>query len=132
GLCEEEHAGGALAFATYVIGQEFHASRAVSLKKATFAEAIQLLEGMVDLQPEGYAIDRRFHGIYYVPEDAEFRVNDGSITWRRHERAITIPLRAGAVYFLPSGYRVRLDKQMGGSAWRLVGARPRGTLCHKP
>ena len=25
-----------------------------------------------------------------------------------------------------------MEKQSGGSAWRLVGARPRGTLCHKP
>ena len=34
GLCEEEHAGGAIAFATYVLGQEFYADRTVSLKKS--------------------------------------------------------------------------------------------------
>ena len=34
GLSEEEHAGGAIAFATYVLGQEFYADRTVSLKKA--------------------------------------------------------------------------------------------------
>ena len=37
GLCEEEHAGGAIAFATYVLGQDFRAPSAVSLKKVTFA-----------------------------------------------------------------------------------------------
>jgi hypothetical protein len=132
GICEEEHAGGALAFATYVIGQEFYASRTVSLKEASFADAMRLLEGMVDLEPEGYAVDRRFPDIYYVPEDAEFHVGQGTISWRQGDAAVTIPLRARAVYFLPSGYRVWLDKQMGGTAWRLVGSRPRGTFCHKP
>jgi hypothetical protein len=132
GLCEEEHAGGALAFATYVIGQEFYANRAVSLKAVPFVEAMRTLDGMVEGQPEGYAVDRRFASIYYVPEDAEFRVAQGNISWPQKGGVITIPLRAGAVYFLPNGYRVRLDKQIGGTQWRLVGARPRGTLCHKP
>ena len=100
GLCEEEHAGGALAFATYVIGQEFYANLTVSLKKAAFADAMRLLEGMVEQQPEGYAVDLRFPGIYYVPEDAEFRVGKGTIGWRQGEREVSIPLRAHAVYFL--------------------------------
>ena len=47
--------------------------------------------------------------------------------WRRR-----LKLRAGAAYFLPSGFRVRMEKQSFGSAWRLVGTRPRGTFCHKP
>ena len=132
GLCEEEHAGGALAFATYVIGQEFYANRTVSLKQASFAGAMQLLDGMVERRPEGYAVDRRFPDIYYLPEDAEFRVVQGTISWPHGGRTVSIPLRARAVYFLPNGYRVRLDKQQGGAVWRLVGARPRATLCHKP
>ena len=41
GLCEEEHAGGAIAFATYVLGQDFRAANAVSLKKAGFREAMR-------------------------------------------------------------------------------------------
>ena len=43
GSCEEEHAGGALAFATYVLGQDFYADRTVSLKVAAFADAVNLL-----------------------------------------------------------------------------------------
>jgi hypothetical protein len=121
-----------LAFATYVIGREFYANRTVSLKQVAFADAMRLLDGMVDERPEGYAVDRRFPDVYYLPEDAEFRVVQGTISWPRDGGTVTIPLRARAVYFLPNGYRVRLDKQQGGTAWRLVGARPRGTLCHKP
>ncbi|HEX3748094.1 MAG TPA: methyltransferase domain-containing protein [Bryobacteraceae bacterium] len=132
GICEEEHAGGALAFATYVIGQEFYANRTVSLRMVPFESAMQLLDGMVDRHPEGYAVDRRFPEIFYLPENAEFRVPQGTISWPHEGRTVTIPLRAKALYFLPNGYRLRLDKQQGGTQWRLVGSRPRGTLCHKP
>src|SRR5260370_7314011 len=41
GSCEEEHAGGALAFATYVLGQDFFADRTVSLKAAAFTDAVK-------------------------------------------------------------------------------------------
>ena len=44
----------------------------------------------------------------------------------------SLTLRPTATYVLPSGFRVRLEKQTFGSNWRLIGARPRGTLCHKP
>ena len=43
-----------------------------------------------------------------------------------------VTLRLGEVYVLPSGYRIRLEKQTGGTAWRLVGSRADGVLCHKP
>ena len=53
GLCEEEHAGGAMAFATYVLGQDFQAGRTVSLKKASFAQGMDLLGDMVGAQARG-------------------------------------------------------------------------------
>ena len=81
GLCEEEHAGGAIAFATYVLGQEFRASNAVSLKKARFSDAMRLLGSLVDVRPEGCAVDRTYSNILYLPEDARLSVRDGSIEW---------------------------------------------------
>jgi len=132
GLAEEEHAGGALAFATYVLGQEFYAGRTVSLKKAMYSDAVRLLGHLAELRPEGYAVDQRFSDIYYLPEDAVFKVLEGSIRWRSGDREQRLTLRNNATYFLPNGFRIRLEKQTGGTAWRLVGARPRGTLCHKP
>jgi phosphoenolpyruvate carboxykinase (diphosphate) len=132
GLCEEEHAGGAIAFATYVLGQEFHAGRTVSLKKAAFADAVQLLGDTVERRPQGYATDRRYPDVYYVPEDSVFTLRDGFVRWNHEGGTHQLTLRPNAVYVLPSGFRVRLEKQISGSAWRLIGARPRGTLCHKP
>src|SRR5579871_132670 len=132
GLCEEEHAGGALAFATYVLGQDFYPERAVSLRKASFATAMNLLGPLVEQHPEGYAVDRRFPNIFYVPENAIFRSREGCISWPRAGAEGSLTMRAGAVYILPNGFRVRLEKQVGGTAWRLIGSRPRGTFCHKP
>ena len=132
GICEEEHAGGALAFATYVVGQEFRADRTISLRMVAYADAMKLLDGMVDRRPEGYAVDRRFPEIHYLPENAEFHVLQGAITWPHDGHVVSIPLRARELYFLPNGYRLRLEKQVGGTQWRLIGTRPRGTLCHKP
>src|SRR3984885_15077395 len=132
GICEEEHAGGAIAFATYILGQEFFAGRTVSLKKANYSDAMCLLGDLAEPRPEGYARDKRFSDVYYVPEDSVFHVLDGTIAWRRGDRDEQLTLRNDATYFLPNGFRIRLEKQTGGTAWRLVGARPRGTLCHKP
>ncbi len=133
GMCEEEHAGGAIAFATYVLGQEFYAGRTVSLRKAKYDDAMSPAG-----RPCGSCVrkatpkDQRFSDIYYVPEDSVFNVLEGTIAWRHGDRDQHLTLRNDATYFLPNGFRIRLEKQTGGTAWRLVGARPRGTLCHKP
>jgi phosphoenolpyruvate carboxykinase (diphosphate) len=132
GLCEEEHAGGAMAFATYVLGQDFQAGRTVSLKKASFEQAMDLLGNLAERQMGGYAIDRRYPEIYYVPEDAVFSVRDSKAAWEHRGELHQLTLRPAATYVLPSGFRVRLEKQHFGSNWRLIGTRPRGTLCHKP
>jgi phosphoenolpyruvate carboxykinase (diphosphate) len=132
GLAEEEHAGGAIAFATYVLGQDFNAGRTVSLKKATFEQAMALLGELVEREPEGYAIDRRFPDVFYVPDDSFFTLRDGAVRWQHNGRQHQLTLHPSAVYVLPSGFRVHLEKQIAGTAWRLVGSRPRGTLCHKP
>jgi hypothetical protein len=132
GLAEEEHAGGAIAFATYVLGQEFFAGRTVSLKKATFEQGMALLGELVERQEAGYAIDRRYPDVFYIPEDSVFTLRDGFVRWQHDGCTHQLTLHPSAVYVLPSGFRVHLEKQIAGAAWRLVGSRPRGTLCHKP
>jgi hypothetical protein len=132
GLCEEEHAGGAIAFPSYILGQDFIANRTVRLKSTTFEAAMRLLGSRVEAQPEGHAVDRSFPSILYVPESSTFGVREGIVCWESQGQRRQIPLRAEEVYVLPSGFRLRLEKQLTGTAWRLVGTRPDGTLCHKP
>ncbi len=132
GLAEEEHAGGAIAFPTYVIGQEFYADRTVTLKKATFESAMALLGDAVEVKSERYAVDRQYPTVFYVPEDTYFSVREGIVRWTVGGEEKRLTLLAGNVYVVPSGYKVWLEKQPGGTAWRLVGAMAYGTLCHKP
>ncbi|HYI97033.1 MAG TPA: hypothetical protein VEX68_26050, partial [Bryobacteraceae bacterium] len=122
GMCEEEHAGGAIAFPSYVLGQDFYGDRTVLLKKAQFSNAMRLLDGFVDQHPDGYAIDRRYSDILYVPEDAAFDVRAGFIRWTRDGVTKSVNLLPKHDYVLPSGYKIRLEKQQAGSAWRLVGS----------
>jgi hypothetical protein len=132
GLAEEEHSGGAIAYPAYILGQDFYSDRTVPLKKTTFEEAIQILGERVEIKPEGYAVDRRFPQILYVPQNAEFNVREGFVQWEKNGRKGQLTLRVGETYVLPMGYRLRLEKQLTGTAWRLVGARGDGALCHKP
>jgi hypothetical protein len=132
GMCEEEHAGGAIAFPAYILGQDFYAEGSIQLKKTTFAEAMRLLGGRVKQKPGGYAIDKQYSNIVYVPENAEFTLRDGVVRWQHSAGRHQLTLRQGETYVLPSGYKVRLERQTGGTAWRLLGTRPDGTLCHKP
>lgn len=134
GMAEEEHAGGTFAAPSYVLGQEFQALMPHSLKKTTLAEALALLGDLAEPCPGGYAVDRRFPTIFYVPENAEFHVRGGYVRWPSGAAGEfhQINLSAEHVYVLPSGYRVWLEKQQGGANWRLIGAVAHGTICHKP
>ena len=133
GLAEEEHAGGAIAFPAYVLGREFYAGRTVLTKQVKFAEAMRWLGDRVTLHPEGYATDRNYPDIHYVPENAEFRVKESTVRWRKADGSEhQLVLRAGAHYVLPWGTKIRVEKQSGGTAWRLIASRADPVLCHKP
>jgi len=131
GLCEEEHAGGAIAYPAYILGQDFRGDRP-SIRKAPFENVARLLGNQVELCTEGYAVDRNYPGIFYVPGNAEFSVREGVVRWMRDGKSQQLTLRPDQFYVLPSGYKVRLEKQLGGNLWRLVGSVAHGTLCHKP
>jgi hypothetical protein len=104
----------------------------MSIKRTAFDDAMRLLGDRVEIKPEGYAVDRRYPGIFYVPENAEFKVREGTVKWPNGDAVSSLALRTGETYVLPSGYKVRLEKQIAGTAWRLIGSVAHGTLCHKP
>lgn len=132
GLCEEEHSGGTIAFPAYILGEEFTTERPSRVKKLPFEPAMQLLGDRVELKPEGCAVDKQYPSIIYLPERAEFNVREGFVKWWTKDRTGQMTLRANVIYVLPSGYKIRLEKQLAGTAWRLAGSVAHGTLCHKP
>ncbi len=128
GLYEEEHAGGALAYTSKNLGNQFKADSSIS-PSHTFAKAMKLLGDTVVIKEAGFAVDKRHDEIVYVPEDAEFSLVDGqSVSWKKGK----INLLPQNYYVLPSGYKVHMEKHPNSPAWRLVGTDPEGTYCHKP
>ena len=132
GNAEEEHAGGAIAYPRYDLGEEFHLSNFVKEVNHTFAEMIRDYGDLMGFQPEGYAIDKRFPDIQYIPEDSIVRLREQSISWSREGVAQRIRLSPGITYVLPSGYKVSMVRRSVGGHWRLVGNAAEGVFCHKP
>lgn len=132
GLLEEEHAGGALAFPSYDLGEDFKLSEYVPEVDHGFSELIADYGHRMDLQPEGYGIDKEHPDVCYLPEDARFTLHDQRITWDSGGAPRSIKLLSDQVYILPSGYRVQLIKPGEGRRWRLIGTSAQATMCHKP
>jgi hypothetical protein len=132
GLAEEEHAGGALAFPRYNLGVRFFPDAELRKSGRTMADVLKLLGDSVEAKPEGYAIDKAFPQLIYIPEDASIDLDDQQVTWHREGRQHSIRVLPGRTYIHPSGYRVHMEKHPVTTAWRLIGTSAEGTLCHKP
>ncbi|RYU57402.1 hypothetical protein EWI61_13320 [Methylolobus aquaticus] len=132
GLAEEEHAGGALTFASHNHGEEFGADPRIRLTDHNFADVKARFGDIMDIQPEGYGIDKRFPQLCYLPEDMQVDLNNQRISWRLGDSTQRIPLRPGQVYMHPTGYKIEMRKHPSAPSWRLVGTDAEGLLCHKP
>jgi len=133
GNCEEEHAGGALVFPSYDLGEEFSGETHVRRREHNFAEAATLYGELMDLQPAGYGVDKKFPEIIYIPEDALFDLHKQTVSWTNATGDHAVKLQPEKTYIRPSGYKVRMEKPPGANrAWRLVGTAAEGLVCHKP
>ncbi len=132
GLAEEEHAGGTLAFTGYDLGEDFRLSRFFPEVDQTFDGLVARSIDAIHLQPEGYAIDKTYSDILYLPEDAHIELNQQTITWTKDGEAQQIKLLPRHTYVLPSGYKVEMIKPAEGRRWRLVGYTAESRVCHKP
>lgn len=133
GLSEEEHAGGAIAYRSYDLGDIFSGYETAKISGHDFAGNLERLGGHVmTMHPDGYAVDNTYPDIIYLPENAEFNLRENEICWDTPDGSQRINLLSGISYLLPSGYRVELVKPSELRRWRLVGTYPEGTFCHKP
>ena len=132
GLAEEEHAGGALVYPAYDLGEEFSGDLHVQSRGHTFAEVAELYAGLIDVDPAGYAVDREYPDIIYVPENVRFDLDAQRLSWVRDGVEQSLPFLAGRTYVRPSGYKVHLEQPPAHTAWHIVGTVAEGLLCHKP
>lgn len=131
GQAEEEHAGGALVFASFDLGEDFDAARHVRPTGHTYDEMIAKFAAVMEPKPEGYAVDKTHPDIVYVPEGTHFDLRRQRISWERDGQVRELRLLPGRTYVRPSGYKVHMERPAG-RVWRLVGTRADATLCHKP
>jgi hypothetical protein len=135
GLVEEEHSGGAIAFSRKNIGSSFNGALFMKnrLKKAFyFKDVIQEFGDLMNLQPEGYGIDKKFEKIIYIPENTEIDLYQGVVQWNLNGLNQSIRLRPEYYYIFPSGHKIHMEKHPSAPSWRLVSTHAQGTFCHKP
>lgn len=132
GNVEEEHAGGAVAYPTYNLGDEFSDRHQFAGNDLTFDQMVKMYADFMEVKPEGYAIDKNYSDIIYVPENASFNLMEQSVTWTRNDKNISIRLQPRNTYILPAGYKMRMEKNPFVPSWRLIGTVAEGTFCHKP
>ncbi len=132
GLAEEEHAGGALAFYRRNHGDEFGVDSHTREAGYSFSQMIEAYGETMDLQPEGYAIDKCYPDLIYVQQDLRMDLNAQKINWDYRGEPRQIRLQPGKVYMQPNGYKVEMVKHPDAPSWRLIGTDSEGTFCHKP
>ncbi len=130
GDVEEEHAGGALAFARYNLGFAFD-GRDYRTDDSTVADLARRDPETVELRPDGYAVDRHCPDLVYVPHDARADLTRAQVWWPRDGREAALPLRPGTTYMTPSGYKLQVEKHPASGTWRLIGTAAEGLFCHK-
>ena len=132
GMAEEEHAGGALAFPCRNHGEEYGADSRSVHPDYTFEDVAERYASVMDMQPEGYGIDRQYPDVIYLPQRIRMDLHAQTVSWENDGERKTIALRPGKIYMQPNGYKVEMEKHPGAPSWRLVGTDPEGTFCHKP
>lgn len=132
GLAEEEHSGGALAFQRTNHGDEYGAGNPARVAGYSFQDMMSRYGDIMDLMPEGYAVDKRFPNILYVPQQLRMCISTQTISWKRSGEDHCIRLQPNKTYIQPNGYKIEMFKHPGAPSWRLIGTSPEGTFCHKP
>ncbi|GAO31636.1 hypothetical protein [Geofilum rubicundum] len=131
GNVEEEHAGGAIAFPSYNLGDGFADWNQFAENHLTFDEMVGMYGHIMEEMPEGYAIDKTYRDIIYVPESSVFNLVDQKVSWEKQDKAFSIRLNPKCTYISPAGYKVRMSKNPYVPSWRLIGTAAEGTFCHK-
>ncbi len=133
GLGEEEHAGGAVVFPSYDLGEEFNPLEILPPTPQKFSDTLSVMECSTHDLKDGYLIDPSFTSIIYLPENAVFSLREQSINWKGEGNELhQIRLQPNFAYILPSGYKVEMKKAEHNGPWKLIGTVGEGFLCHKP
>ena len=134
GLAEEEHAGGAVAFPRGIMGDHVFGQNFCDKLdyKYSFKEAMELISDKVDVKPEGYAVDKKYSKIVYIPEFANIDIQKSTVSWNNNGSEFSLKLSPNKTYVYPTGDKFDLVKHPAQPLWRMVHTNAEGMFCHKP
>ena len=123
GNAEEEHAGGALAFASYSLGDGFKVNSRLYHGR-TFDEIASAYPTFIDVQPEGYGIDRQYPSVIYIPDTATANLKERCVKWEgwREHRLTLSPKRLHHAQWL-QGSTEKSSRTFVASGWNHSGGR---------
>ncbi len=134
GNCEEEHAGGTLAFSRRNLGGFFDAS--VLQKRFPnaylFKDIKKHYADMMHVHKDNFGVDKYYPKVIYLPENAKIDLYKSQITWDYKDKERQIKLLRDYHYVLPCGFKVHMEKHPFAPDWRLVVTQSEGTFLHKP
>lgn len=132
GCVEEEHAGGAVAYPRYNLGQEYTDTH--TPEGLTLEHVVERNPGRFEVCEDGSAVMVEDPTIVLVPAGAHYSMRNQTITWTRPDaQESSIPLLVSNTYVAPNGYRVHAKHREGDATqWHLVGTAPWSTQAHKP
>lgn len=132
GQAEEEHSGGAIAYSSRDLGDDFYMASYRPEVRTTFDDLLKTLGDSVEAFEDGWARDKKFPDVIYVREDAYFSLKTQTITWLKDDVQRSIKILPRQVYISPKGYKIEMLRPHESRRWRLVGTVEEGVYCHKP
>lgn len=132
GQCEEEHSGGATAFASRDLGEDFWLKSYAPNTRSKFSELVELLGDRIEVFDDGWARDKKYPDVIYVDQDSYFSLKTQTVTWEKNGEQKSIKLLPHITYISPAGYKVEMARPHESRRWRLVGTVEEGMYCHKP
>ncbi len=134
GNCEEEHAGGALAFSRRNLGSYFNCVHLINRFPDAFSfEDIKKHYGeMMHIHDDNYGTDKKQPNVIYIPETSEIDLYKSKISWTYKKKVRHIKLLRNHSYVLPSGYKIHMEKHPFAPDWRLIATQAEGSFLHKP
>ena len=132
GQCEEEHSGGATAFASRDLGEDFWLKSYAPNTRSKFSELVELLGDRIEVFDDGWARDKKYPDVIYVDQNSYFSLKTQTVTWEKNGEQKSIKLLPHITYISPAGYKVEMSRPHESRRWRLVGTVEEGMYCHKP
>ncbi|WP_051604255.1 hypothetical protein [Methylobacter tundripaludum] len=132
GGAEEEHSGGALAFPRVILGEIFLPHTSYIGEHYSFDKVCQQLASVIEPKDEGYAVDKNYPDILYIPNTAKFNIPQQQVSWTHNRQTQTLKLLFGNTYVYPNGFKIHMERHPTAPSWRLIGTHQEGTFCHKP